>query len=168
MIILIFNNSIIFIPLGPSAACAPLGITDLSSSRTLKENGWELDIKQMEDRLTFTKSGCYNLLHTINENKWVVQKWSATEISTDFWDHGKATLLFGNCNNQGHVTVLLDGTEIGKSDLNVMRTNVTFNFAEGSKLTIQTDDRSIIQLFDMKLECGKRNNSKVDYFMIVL
>ena len=121
----------------------------------------------MEDRLAFGQAGCWNILHTINENKWMTQKWSATAISTDFWDHGKATLLFGNCNNEGYVTVLLDGTEIGKSDLNTMSTNVTFNFAEGSKLTIQTDDRSIIQLFDMKLECGKRNNSKVDYFMIV-
>ena len=110
----------------------------------------------MEDRLVFTQRGCWNLLDTIDKHKWMVQQWSTTAISTDFWDHGKATLQFGNCNNEGQVTVLLDGTEIGKSTLNKKSTDVTFNFAEGSNLTITADDRSIIRLYDLTLECGNR------------
>ena len=132
----------------------------------MKENGWDLDAGMMEDRLVFTQRSCWNLLDTIDKHKWTIQQWSTTAISTSFWDHGKASLTFGNCNNEGKVTVLLDGTEIGSSTLSKRRTTVNFNVAENTNLTIQTDDRSIIRLFDLTLECGKCNNSKFDYFMI--
>ena len=130
----------------------------MSSSRSLEENGWVLDSKPMYDRLVFTHRGCWDLLDTIDKHKWMVQQWSTTAISTDFWDNGKATLQFGNCNNEGQVTILLDGTEIARSDLGKERTTVTFNVDERSNLTIKTDDRSVIRLFHLKLDCGKLDN----------
>ena len=129
------------------------------------ENGWNLDAKKLDLRYVSTQRGCMNLLDTIDKHKWLVQKWSSTAISTSFWDNGKAILSFGNCNNEGQVTVLLDGTEIGRSSLDKERTSVTFNVAEQSNLTITTDDRSIIQLFELKLECGNSNNSTHHYFI---
>ena len=124
----------------------------------MNENGWDLDTEKMEDRLVLTKSVCRNVRDTIDKYKWVVQQWSSTAISTSFWDHGRATLMFGNCNYEGQVTILLDGTEIAKSDLGKRRTTVTFNVDERSNLTITTDDRSVIRLFHLKLDCGKHDN----------
>ena len=85
----------------------------------------------------------------------MVQQWSATMISTEFWGVGAATLEFGNCNNEGEVTVLLDDGEIAKSKLNEDMSNVTFNVDEGSILTIRADDKAIIRLFSLELKCGK-------------
>ena len=124
----------------------------------MKENGWDLDTEMMNYRLVLTDGGCRNVLHTINEYKWMVQKWSSTALTTSFWDHGRATLMFGNCNYEGQVTILLGGTEIAKSDLGKRRTTVTFNVDERSNLTIKTDDRSVIRLFHLKLDCGKLDN----------
>ena len=76
-------------------------------------------------------------------------------ITTSFWNDGKASLEFDNCNNEGRVTVLLDGKEIGHSTPNKESTTVAFNVAEGSVLSIKTDSSSIIRLVDMKLECGE-------------
>ena len=144
--------------IGPTALCAQAGVTDLISPANMNENGWDLDTKKMNYRLVLTDGGCRNVLDTIDKYKWMVQKWSSTAISTSFWDHGRATLIFGNCNNEGRVTILLDGTEIGRSDLGKERTTVTFNVDERSNLTIKTDDRSVIRLFHLKLDCGKLDN----------
>ena len=124
----------------------------------MNENGWDLDTEIMNYRLVLTDGGCRNVLYTIEQFKWMVQKWSSTAISTSFWDQGRATLIFGNCNNEGQVTILLDGTEIGRSDLGKERTTVTFNVEERSNLTIKTDDRSVIRLFHLTLDCGKHDN----------
>ena len=139
---------------GPTALCARLGITDLSSKTSMVENGWDLTNIDSEKRLTLTDRTCMNILRDIEEFKWMVQQWLTASISTSFWGEGKATLRFGNCNNAGRVFVLLDGTEIANSTL-IRPTDVTFNVADGSTLTIKTDDVSIIRLFDLKLECGK-------------
>ena len=108
----------------------------------------------MEKRLIFTDRACWNLLDTIDKHKRLVQQWSASTITTSFWSDGKATLKFGNCNNEGQVLVLLDGTEIANSTLSKDSTTVTFNVAEGSILSLKADDRSIIRLFYLELECG--------------
>ena len=127
----------------------------MSSSRSMEENGWNLENISTEDRLVLSKRGCWNLLHTIDELKWMKQKWSNSTITTSFWNDGKASLEFDNCNNEGRVTVLLDGKEIGHSTPNKESTTVAFNVAEGSVLSIKTDSSSIIRLVDMKLECGE-------------
>ena len=64
---------------------------------------------------------------------------------------------------EGQVKVLLDGKEIGNSTMGKMRTSVSFDVANGSNLTIQADNRSIIRLFNLNLECG--NESIVLYLL---
>ena len=71
------------------------------------------------------------------------------------WGTGKATLEFGNCYNEGQVTVLLDDNEIAKSKEGEFKSKVTFDVADGSTLTIKTDNKAIIRLFRLDLECGK-------------
>ena len=121
----------------------------------MRENGWDLQNIHAKKRLVMTEEACWNLLDTIDKHKWMVQQWATSSISTSFWSEGKATLEFGNCFNEGQVTVFLDGREIGNSSLSKDSTIVTFNVADGSILTIKTDDRSIIRLFDLRLECGE-------------
>ena len=139
---------------GPTALCARLGITDLSSKTSMVENGWDLTNIDTEKRLTLTDRTCMNILRDIDQFKSIVQDWSASKISTSFWADGKATLRFGNCNFAGRVFVLLDGTEIANTT-HRSPTSITFNVADGSTLTIKTDNLSIIRLFDLKLECGE-------------
>ena len=118
------------------------------------ESGWDLSNIDTENRLTLTDRTCKNTLRSNDEFKWMVQEWSTSTISTSFWSDGKAILRFGNCNNAGRVFVLLDGTEIANSTHH-SPTTVNFNVADGSTLTIKTDNLSIIRLFDLKLECGE-------------
>ena len=118
------------------------------------ENGWDLSNIDTENRLTLTDRTCMNTLRRFDEFKWMVQEWSTSTMSTSFWSDGKATLRFGNCNNAGRVFVLLDETEIANSTHH-SPTTVNFNVADGSTLTIKTDNLSIIRLFDLKLECGE-------------
>ena len=127
----------------------------MTSSRNMEENGWNLENIKRTRRLALNDQSCMNRLDKIEKHKWMVTQWSTSSIATSFWDQGKATLEFGNCNNQGRVTVLLDGEVIANSTLNTESTIVAFNVAQGSTLTIQTDDLSIIRLFGMKLDCGK-------------
>ena len=121
----------------------------------MEENGWNLENINKKRRLALNEQSCLNRLDTIDKHKWMVTQWTTSSISTSFWGEGRALLRFGNCNNEGRVTVLLDGKEIGNSTLNTESTTVTFNVAEGSILTIQTDNLCIIRLFDFKLECGE-------------
>ena len=124
----------------------------------MEQNGWDLNNSYQKKRLVLTENACWNLLKTIDQFKWIVQQWSTATISTSFWGDGRGTLEFGNCNQEGRVTVLLDGKEIGNSTIGKKRTSVSFNVVKGSNLTIQADDRSVIRLFNLDLECGKITN----------
>ena len=124
----------------------------------MEENGWNLENINTAARLVLSQRGCWNLLDTIDKHKWMKQQWTTSTITTSFWNDGRASLKFGNCNNEGRVNVLLDGNEIGNTTLNKESTTVLFNVVEGSVLTIQTDGLSIIRLFDLKLECGELLN----------
>ena len=140
---------------GPSALCANEGLSDFSSHEAMKEYGWDLSTIDEDTRLVLTQSACEKRLHTLESFKWMDQQWSTTSISTSFWGVGSATLEFGNCNNAGDVTVLLDGGEIAKSKMNEAVSNVTFNFDERSVLTIRANGKAIIRLHSLESKCGK-------------
>ena len=122
----------------------------------MEENGWNLEQINKELRLVLPGENCdWNLLTKINEFNWIVEGWSNSMIFTTFWGYGKAELKFGNCNHDGEVSVVVDGKEITNSKPNGKETIATFNVAEGSNLTIKADNRAIIKLFGLKIECGK-------------
>ena len=131
----------------------------------MEENGWDLNNSYQDKRLVLTENACWNLLDTIDKHKWLIQPWTTSTISTSFWGDGRAALDFGNCNMEGRVTVLLDGKVIGNSTIGNKRTSLSFNVAKGSILTIQADDRSIIRLYDLKLDCGKPTSLKNHYLI---
>ena len=123
----------------------------------MKENGWNLDNIDEENRLVLRGKQCdRSLFDGSRFSNWLVQKWSTSMISTTFWSKGRAKLRFDNCYDQGEVSVLIDGTEVGKSTSNGERANITFNFDEGSKLTIKAEGRAVIKLFSLKIKCGKQ------------
>ena len=109
----------------------------------------------MDNRLMLTQHACNNQLEILKANNWVVQQWTTSAMTTSFWGTGKATLEFGNCHNQGEVTIILDDNEIAKSKGGEFKSKVTFDVADGSTLTIKADDKAIIRLFGLDLECGK-------------
>ena len=121
----------------------------------MKEHGWDVKNMDMDYRLTLTKHACENRLDFLEKNKWVVEQWSTTAMTTSFWGTGEATLEFGNCYKEGEITILLDDTEIAKSKRGEFKSKVSFNVTDGSILTIKTDDKAIIRLFRLDLECGK-------------
>ena len=121
----------------------------------MKEGGWDLEGIIQEDRLVLPEQSCDAKLHRIKEYPWIVQNWFPAIISTTFWGSGRVVLKFNNCNNEGEVTVLVDGAEVAKSKSVGDDTTATFNVAEGTVLTIQTDNRSIIRITDLKIECGE-------------
>ena len=126
----------------------------------MKENGWDLDNIDEERRLVLRGKECnWKLFDGSTFSNWLVQTWSTSMISTTFWSKGRANLKFGNCNDQGDVTVLIDGTEIGKSTSNGKTATVSFNFDEGSNLTIKAEGQSIIKLFSLKIKCGKQKQT---------
>ena len=126
----------------------------------MKENGWDLGNIEEEDRLVLRGKRCdLKLLDGSMGSNLLVQAFSTSMISTTFWSKGRAKLKFGNCNDQGEVSVLIDGTEIGKSTTFAKKTTVLFNFDEGSNLTIKAEGRSIIKLFSLKINCGKQKTS---------
>ena len=121
----------------------------------MKENGWNLDNIEEERRLVLPGKECnLKLLDGSRESNLLVQSFSTSMISTTFWSKGRAKLKFGNCNNHGEVSVLIDGTEIGKSTTFAKKTTISFNFDEGANLTIKAEGRSIIKLFSLKINCG--------------
>ena len=126
----------------------------------MKENGWNLDNIEEERRLVLRGRECNpKLLDGSRFSNLLVQTFSTSMISTTFWSKGRAKLKFGNCNDQGEVSVLIDGTEIGKSTTFGEETTISFNFDESSNLTITAGGRSVIKLFGLKIECGKRNKN---------
>ena len=124
----------------------------------MKENGWELDNIDEQRRLVLRGKECNKeLFDGSSFTNWLVQTWSTSMISTTFWSKGRAKLKFDNCNDQGEVSVLIDGTEVGKSTSNGKTATVSFNFDEGSNFTIKAEGQSIIKLFSLKIKCGKQN-----------
>ena len=121
----------------------------------MEEHGWDFKAMDKENRLMLTQRQCDSRFDYLKNNKWIVERWSTSAISTSFWGTGKATLEYGNCYNEGEVTILLDGNEIAKSKSGEFISNVTFNVEEGTTLAIETDDRAIIRLYQLDLECGK-------------
>ena len=116
------------------------------------EGGWDLDKIDPNERLVLPGQTCVNTLKQMSEFSWLAERWTSQTISTTFWDNGRVNLFFGNCNNLGEVTVLVDGTEIKKSS--GKNTKATFNVEHGTNLTIQADDKAIIRLKGIKIECG--------------
>ena len=122
----------------------------------MHENGWDLANIRAKERLVLPGHRCdFDLLKDISENNWYIQGWLPSMISATFWAQGRVHLRFGNCNVNGEVAILVDGTEVGKSLPNGEQTNATFNVDEGSKLIIKADNRAIIKLFDINIDCGK-------------
>ena len=106
-------------------------------------------------RLVLPKGTCnWKLLAAIEDNPWYEKGWKTSSISTSFWDHGRVELKFSNCNEHGEVIILVDGTEIKKSKRGGGLTTAVFMVNEGSNLTIATDNRGIIKLKELKIECG--------------
>ena len=140
----------------------------------MEDSGWDLKSIDKRTRLVLPDETCkeklmnvandYNwLVQGWTDNNWLVQGWTNSAISTTFWGRGRAKLTFGNCNNEGEVSVLLDGKEIKKSKPNGEKTTVSFDMKEGSNLTITTDNRSIIKLIRLKLKCGA-SGKIISYF----
>ena len=125
----------------------------------MKENGWDLDNLD-QDRLVLRGQQCNpKLFDGSRFSNWLVQTWSTSMISTTFWSKGRAKLKFDNCYNQGEVSVLIDGTEVGKSTSNGKTATVSFNFDEGTNLTIKAEGQSIIKLYSLKIKCGKQKQT---------
>ena len=89
--------------LGPTVACAQEGIDDFGSYEKMEDNGWDLKAIDKKNRLVLQDETCWKNLERIHEFNWAVQRWSAQNISTTFWGHGRASLRFGNCNNVSSV-----------------------------------------------------------------
>ena len=136
---------------GPSAACAHANIDDLSSYGSMKEGGWDLKNIHEKERLVLPDETCQNP----ETFRWMVQKWTEATISTTFWGSGRVNLKFDNCNLEGEVKVLIDGTEIAKSKSVGGETTATFNAEEGTILEVKADSRAIIRITDLEIECGK-------------
>merc|ERR1712038_470568 len=94
---------------------------------------------------------------------WIVQKWAPSLISTTFWGKGRAVLTFDNCNNQGEVTVLVDENEVAKSKSVGGDSTATFNVEQGTVLTVKTDNRSIIRISDLQIECGASSTMRDNF-----
>ena len=158
-----------FIFQGPSAACAHENIKELRSYESMKEGGWDLDGIIEKDRLVLPGQSCDATLYRIKDFSWIVQKWIPSLISTKFWGSGRVNLKFDNCNQQGEVTIVVDGSEIAKSKSVGGETTASFNVEEGSVLEIKADNRAIIRLIDLQIECGKFfldffvNNRNIDF-----
>ena len=125
----------------------------------MKEGGWDLKHIHEKERLVLPGQTCVKKLMDIKTFPWILQKWTPSSISTTFWGNGRAVLTFDNCNNEGEVAVVVDGTEVAKSKSVGGDSTATFNVEEGTVLTIQADSRSIIRITDLQIECGKLDKS---------
>ena len=121
----------------------------------MKEGGWDLENIDEKERLVLPGQTCDVTFNRIKENNWMAQEWFPVMVSTTFWGSGRVTLKFSNCNNQGQVSVIVDGTEVANSKPNGREPTATFNVEEGSVLEIKADNRAIIRLKDLKIKCGK-------------
>ena len=89
-------------------------ITDFSSYKGMEEGGWNLENIHEKERLLLPGQTSNKTVNKKNEFSWFVQNWIPALISTSFWGSGRVNLKFGNCNKEGEVSVLVDGTEIAK------------------------------------------------------
>ena len=122
----------------------------------MHENGWDLANIRAKYRLVLPGDRCdFDLLKDISENSWYIRGWLPSMISATFWAPGRVYLRFGNCNVNGEVAVLVDGTEVEKAKPDGRETTAAFNVDEGTNLTIVADNRAIIKLFDINIKCGK-------------
>ena len=121
----------------------------------MKEGGWDLKNIKEKERLVLPGQTCEAAVDLIEKHSWFVQQWAPSVISTTFWGSGRVNLKFNNCNNQGEVTILVDGTEISKSKSVGGDSTAAFNVEEGTIVEIKVDNRGIIQLIDLQIECGK-------------
>ena len=121
----------------------------------MKEGGWDLVNIDEKERLVLPRETCDPALDRIDKHNWLVQKWIPSMISNTFWGNGRVVLKFDNCNNQGEVTIIVDGTEVAKSKSISAETTATFNVEEGSVLEIKADNRAIIRLKDLQIKCGR-------------
>ena len=156
-----------FLYQGPSAACAHENIDDLTSYESMKEGGWDLESIKEKERLVLPGQSCFKIFKQINEFPFFVQRWAPSMISTKFWGSGRVVLKFNNCNNKGEVAILVDGTEIVKSKLVGEDTTAKFNIEEGTVLEIRADNRAIIELIDLQIECGKCPISRLRFSYIM-
>ena len=120
------------------------------------EAGWDLGNIKERERLVLPEWTCDKAFHRIKDDPWIAQKWAPATISTKFWSNGRATLEFDNCNKEGEVTIMVDGTEIAKSKPLGGKTTAVFNVEEDSILEIKADSRAITRLLRLHLECGKQ------------
>ena len=120
------------------------------------EGGWDIGNVEDRERLVLPGRTCDNYVDRIEEHPWFAQKWAPATISTKFWSNGRATLEFDNCNKEGEVTIMVDGTEIAKSKPLGGKTTAVFNVEEDSILEIKADSRAITRLLRVHLECGKQ------------
>ena len=121
----------------------------------MRDGGWNLNGIRANERLVLPGRTCDTKLDRIDKHNWIIQGWSNQMISTTFWGAGRVEIMFANCNNEGEVTVLVDGVEIAKSKSYGEETTATFNVEDGSSLEIKTDDRAIIRIIDFQIDCGK-------------
>ena len=141
---------------GPSGACAHENTQDLSSYESMKEGGWDLGSIHENERLVLPGQTCDAKLHRIKEYDWIVQNWIPAMISTTWWGSGRVTLNFDNCNKEGEVSVIVDGIEIANKSTAVGGEKIaTFNVEEGTVLEIKADNRAVIRLNDLQIDCGK-------------
>ena len=136
-------------------ACAHENVKDLSSYESMKEGGWDLDSIHEKERLVLPGQTCDVVFNRIEKYNWIIQKWFPMMVSTTFWGSGRVTLKFDNCNNQGEVSVIVDGIKVANSKSHVEEPTATFNVEEGTVLEIKADNRAIIRLNDLKVKCGK-------------
>ena len=121
----------------------------------MKEGGWDLKNIKEKERLVLPGQTCEAAIDLIEKHSWFVQQWAPSVISATFWGSGRVNLKFNNCNNQGEVTILVDGTEISKSKSVGVDSTAAFNVEEGTLVEIKVDNRGIIRLIDLQIECGK-------------
>ena len=129
----------------------------------MKDGGWDLKNIDEKERLVLPGHTCDKKLDRISKHNWTVQKWEPSMISTTFWGKGRVVLTFDNCNKEGDVTVVVDGVEVAKSKSFFSNlggaSTANFNVDEGTLLEIKTDDRSIIRIKDLQIDCGKLEKS---------
>ena len=122
----------------------------------MEEGGWDLQSIDEKERMVLPGQTCDAAVDRIDKHPWFVQNWIPAMLSTKFWGTGRVTLKFDNCNKEGEVSVLVDGTEIAKKSTSVGgEKTATFMVEEGSVLEIKVDNRAIIRIKDLQIECGK-------------
>ena len=133
----------------------------------MREGGWDLQSIDEKERMILPGQTCDAALDRIDKHPWIVQNWIPAMISTNFWERGRVTLKFDNCNKEGEVSVHVDGTEVAKKSTSVGgEKTATFNVEEGTVLEIKADNRAIIRLNDLQIECGKFPYSRRSFSVI--